>query len=171
MPDADVAGRRARAAAFCALLLALAGLLVLGGTVTPDPSVNHFPGEDEVAPTPDSYVGERTTLSGTVVETDPTVIRVTGDDAAVDITLRGADATLGPGDSVTAFGTLRGDRTLDVDRMFVREPREFWYMYAVSFLGGLWVLARLARQWRFDRAEAAFVPRTRPGSADGDRDA
>ena len=168
MPDADVAGQRARAAAFCALLLALAGLLVLGGTVTPDPSANRFPGEDEVVPTPDAYVGERATLSGTVVETDPTVIRVTGGDAAVDLTLRDADASPDPGDSVTAFGTLRGDRTFDVEGMFVREPWELRYMFAASFLGGLWVLAR---QWRFDRAELAFVPRARSDSADGDPDA
>lgn len=171
MPDADPAGRYGRAAVFCALLLALAGLLVLGGTVTPDPSVNHFPDEDDVAPNPDAYVGERVVLGGTVVETEPTVVRVRGDDAAVDFTLRDADASPDPGDSVTAFGTLRGDRTLAVDGMFVREPWEFWYMYAVSFLGGLWVLARLARQWRFDRAEVAFVPRDRSGSADGDTDA
>jgi len=171
MTDDRVAGRYGRAGAFCALLLALAGLLVLGGTVAPDPSANHFPDEDEVAPAPEAYAGERVTVGGTVVETDPAVVRVTGGGAAAEITLRNADESVDPGDSVTASGTLRDGRTLAVDGMFVREPWELRYMYVVSFLGGLWVLARLARQWRFDRSRAAFAPRPRSDAADGDRDA
>ena len=35
-------------------------------------------------------------------------------------------------------------------------------MYGVSFLGGLWVLVRTLRRWRFDAERLAFVPRERP---------
>ena len=35
-------------------------------------------------------------------------------------------------------------------------------MYVISFVGGLWVLGRFGRGWRFDRERLAFVPRDEP---------
>ncbi|NHN46611.1 hypothetical protein G9464_03245 [Halostella sp. JP-L12] len=171
MPDADSSGRRRRVAAVAALLAALAGLLVWGGTVAPDPSVNDFPDEDEVGPAPGEYVGERVKLGGTVVGTDPVVVRVPYGDESMDVALQSLDRTVERGDSVTAFGTLRGERTLAVEGVVVSEPWEMQYMYVVSFLGGLWVFARIARQWRFDREQLAVVPRGERRGPDGDRDA
>jgi starvation-inducible outer membrane lipoprotein len=47
-------------------------MLVWGGTVTPDPTINNYPDEDDIGPTPEAYVGQQVTLGGTVVATDPT---------------------------------------------------------------------------------------------------
>lgn len=167
----DSSARRSRLAAIAVLLLALFGLFVWGGTVAPDPSMNAYPDEDEVGPAAGQYVGERVTLGGTVVETAPVVVRVPYADGSMNVTLQSVEQPVDRGDSVTAFGTLRDERTLAAERVVVRAPWEMRYMYVVSFLGGLLVLARIARQWRFDREELAMVPRTGARSAEGESDA
>lgn len=164
-------GQRRRLATLCFLLVALAGLFIWGGTVTPDPAMNDYPGEDAVGPNPQTYVGEQVTLGGTVVNTDPVVVRVRyGIDESFVVTLQSVGKTVETGDSVSAFGTLRDDRTLVVDGLIVRQPWRYLYMYGVSFLGGLWVLGRIATQWRLDRTQWAVVPRS-DRAADGDHDA
>lgn len=59
------------------------------------------------------------------------------------MTLRSVEKPVEASDLVSIFGTLRDERTLAVDGLVVREP---WYMYGVSYLGGLWVLGRIAVQ-------------------------
>ena len=159
------AGRdvRVRLAAMALLTVVLAGLLVWAGTLSPADSPRGGPDEDEVGPDRDAYVGERVTLSGTVVGTDPLVVDVEyGTGESFRATLAGADRSVSEDDRVSAFGTLESPSTLAVERVVVREPWELWYMYSVSFLGGLWVLVRILRRWRFDAERLAFVPRERP---------
>jgi hypothetical protein len=145
------------------LILVLAGLLVWAGTLSPADARRDFPSEDEVGPNRDAYVGERVTLSGTVVGTDPPVVDVEyGTGESFRATLADADQSVSAGDRVSAFGRLEPSSTLVVERVIVREPWELWYMYGVSFLGGLWVLVRTLRRWRFDAEQLAFVPRERP---------
>ena len=145
------------------LAVVLAGLLVWAGTLSPADSPRDFPGNDEVGPNRNAYVGERVTLSGTVIGTDPLVIDVEyGTGESFQATVAGVDESVSEGDQVSTFGTLESPSTLAVERVIVREPWELWYMYAVSFLGGLWVLVRILRRWRFDAERLAFVPRERP---------
>ena len=145
------------------LVLVLAGLLVWGGTLSPADAQRDFPSEDDVGPNRDAYVGERVTLSGTVVETNPVIITVEyGTGESFRATLADADQSVSEGDQVSAFGTLESPSKLVAERVIVREPWELWYMYGVSFLGGLWVLVRTLRRWRFDAERLAFVPRERP---------
>ncbi len=152
-----------RLAAMTLLLVVLAGLLVWAGTLSPADDPRDVPGNDEVGQDQDAYVGERVSLSGTVVETDPVVIDVEyGTGETFTATVAGVDESVSEGDQMTAFGTLESSSTLAAERVIVREPWELWYMYGVSFLGGLWVLLRTVRRWRFDTDRLAFVPRERP---------
>ena len=98
-----------------------------------------------------------------MIETDPVGIE-TDDETSKRFTTVDADAALlrdtdplEEGDHVTAFGTLTDESTLEVERSLTREPWQVQYMYAVSFLGGLWVAGRFVQGWRFDRQRLEFV--------------
>lgn len=159
--SAEPFGQHVRVAAFLVLAAALGGLLVWGGTVAPDPAANNYPNHDDVGANPAAFVGERVVIGGTVVGTDPVVVRATyGVGGTVDVTLANADAEVAEGDHVAAFGTLADETTLDTERLLVRAPWETYYMYTVSFLGGVWVLGRIGRHWGLDRDRLAFVPRS-----------
>lgn len=142
------------------LFCALAGVLVGAGTIGPDPATNTFPDGEDVATSPGDYVGDQVSVGGTVVETDPVVIRVRyGLDEYVHVTVVDVEEPVSEGDAMSVFGTLTDEGTIDAERTLVRAPWETWYMYGVSFLGGLWVLGRLLRDWRLDREGVALVPR------------
>ena len=162
----------ARALAIAVVLAVLVGLFVAAGTQTPNPGLNDYPGEDEVGPDPGTYVGQQVSLDGRVLGTDPIRIEVeygTGETFAVTVT--GVDRTVSAGDHLNAFGTLEAEGRLSADRVVVREPWELWYMYAMSFVGGLWVVARTVRRWRVDADRLAVVPREEPLPVGGDGDA
>lgn len=143
-----------------ALLLALAVALVAHGSVDPDPAANTFPGSHEVVADPGAHVGERVAVSGTVVGTDPVVVRLEDGVGVHRVTVTGLpSADLEAGDHLSVFGTLTGPGTVVAERSVAREPWELDYMYAVSFLGGLLVLWRLIRGWQLDRERVALVPR------------
>lgn len=153
------------------LLVALGGMLVYGGTISPDAGERHYPGNEEVAPTPGAYTGERVTVGGTAVGTDPLRLEVVSDTGeTVTLTVRGTDADVAGGDHVSVFGTLQDDATVDAERVIVRAPWELRYMYVVSFVAGLWVLGRTLRHWRLDAGRLAFVPRDGSSGREG-RDA
>ena len=179
-------GRYGRVVTAVVLLAALAGLTVWAGATTDLMSSGH-PTEVDVTPNREAYVGERVALGGRVVDTDPVVIatrasgygRFTLVDA--DEALQNAEGPLERGDQVTAFGTLADESTLIVDRTTVGDTAGTAYMLVVSFFGGLWVVGRFARDWRFDRRRLAFVRRderrslrslilgARGGTSGGDR--
>lgn len=164
MSAREPAGQVGRLLAVAVLLLALVGLLVWAGTLSPDPAVNRYPEEDDVMPDPGSHVGQRASIGGYVVETDPVVIE-TGYSGPSRLTLVGAMAAEGNVDSlevddrVTAFGTIVDESTVETERLVTQTGGEQIYMLVVSLLGGLWVAGRLLWQWRFDPGQLAFVPR------------
>ena len=147
------------------LLGVLFSLFVLFGTVSYDPAMNNFPGNDEIGPDPEAYTGKEVEAGGTVVATDPIIIEIEyGIDQSKEITLMNVDTSVSEGQRVSAFGTLTTDGTLDTERVLTSYPWEIWYMYAVSIIAALWVAARIVTQWKFDRDQLAFVPR---GDTDG----
>lgn len=165
MSDDDQFRTGVRGLAGLLLVVVLAGVLVGAGALGPDPATNDHPDSDDVGPDPSAFVGQQVTIGGTVVDTDPVVLRVRyGVDEVRYVTLVDVGEPVSSGDSISAFGTLTDEGTLDVDRALVRAPWETWYMYGVSFLGGLWVLGRIGRHWRLDRDRLALVPR---GDGDG----
>lgn len=153
-----------------ALLLALGVSFVAFGTVDPNPARNAYPGTDQVVSHPDEYVGERVSLSGTVVATDPLVITADSGLDSARFTITNSDhATVSEGDQFIVFGPLTATNTIQAERTVVREPWELTYMYVVSFLGGLFVLARVLRHWRPDIEHQSLVTRTESTPADGER--
>jgi hypothetical protein len=111
----------------------------------------------------DTHVGERAEIAGTVVDTDP--VRI--DHEGVVLTVEGAHAVANQpierGDHLVVYGTVEPDRTLTAIDVVVRPHWAFQYLYAVSLLGGLWVLWRFLRGWRLDVSQLRFVPRTSEG--------
>jgi hypothetical protein len=152
--------QRLRITAFLILFITLGGLFVGAGTLTADPTMNNYPDEDDVVENPDAYLGDEVVFSGTVVGTDPVTVEVEPDTGGTfQATFENVDRPVSIEDEITAFGTLREGHTLAVERAIVRAPWELYYMYIVSFIGGLWVLVRILRYWRFDSESLAFVPK------------
>ncbi|OIB56534.1 hypothetical protein [Natrialba sp. SSL1] len=162
---AEPFGQRGRLLAALLLLALLFGLMVWAGASPAEPMEQPGPDETDVPQDRAAYVGSEVTLGGEVVDTDPVVIATRasgyGQFTVVDAedTLVNTDGPLESGDQLSAHGTLEDESTLAADRTVARQSSEMQYMYAVSLLGGLWVVGRFACGWRFDRTRLAFVPR------------
>ncbi|AGB37163.1 hypothetical protein [Natronococcus occultus] len=160
-------GQGVRVLAIVALLAALAGLVVWAGASPAEPMEQEPPNEVEVEPDRGSYVGEDVILGGEVVETDPLVIatRASGYGQFTILvdgkTDRNVEGDLESGDQVTTYGTLEDEETLAAERVTVQNPSDTRYMMLVSLVGGLLVVGRVLRDWRFDLGRLAFVPRDR----------
>ena len=108
----------------------------------------------------DADRGDVVELSGEVVTTDPIQIETGAQVLTVENVETHVDRPVRSGDILTVSGEVREDQVLDAEAGVVRAPWEFQYMYAVSVLGGLWVLVRLLRHWRVDTATLAIEPRS-----------
>jgi len=153
---------RTRLVTIAILLAILAGLFVWAGTIEPDPADNNFPGNDEVFTDPDEYVGQQVSVGGTVLDTDPLTIETTVEGEQITFVVENANPDVSTGDQLSAFGTLQSTDTVTAKEVVHREPWEAHYMYAVSFLAGLWVLARLLNRWTVDTDHWTVIPRTEP---------
>lgn len=162
------------------LLVALCGLLVLYGGTEPDPSVHDYPGGAEVVDDYATHVGDRVTLYGTVIETEPVVIEIVGGggdsmfvtvhdappvESGQQLVVHGVLGTDLPPDDADD-GVAESDPTEPVGQVrtvdsYVRDQWEIAYMYAVSIVAVLWVVGRAIDGWRFRPREVAFEPRDR----------
>ena len=64
----------------------------------------------------------------------------------ITFVIEDADPDVAVGDQLSVFGTLQEDNHIHATNVVHRAPWEAYYMYVVSFLAGLWVLARLINQ-------------------------
>jgi len=154
---------RARFLTIAILLALLAVLFVWAGTIDPDPADNNYPDTEDIHETSDRYVGEPVSVGGTVVDTDPLTIEndpIKGE--PIRFVIENADPDVTVGDTLSVFGTLQPNNHVDATTTVSRKPWEAQYMYVVSFLGGLWVLARLCNHWTVDTTTWSIVPRTNP---------
>lgn len=154
---------RWRLVALILLLGLLALLFVWAGTIEPDPADNIYPGTGDIHENPDKYVDDRVSVSGTVIDTDPLTIEdepVPGE--TITFVIDGADVDPAIGDELSVYGTLQTNNRVDAINTVHREPWEAIYMYVISFLGGVWVLARLINGWTIDTATWSIVPRKEP---------
>lgn len=119
--------------------------------------MNNYPGNEEVGNSPRDYVGQSVSLGGTIVTTNPIVVKIKTQLNRSRLRSR-TSREVSEANEISVFGTLEDESTLAVERATVRELWERYYMYIVSFIGGLWVLGRIGQHWRFDRDRSAFVP-------------
>lgn len=152
-------GRRLLAVAL--LIGLLFGLSVWHGSLKPNATDGRFPGPEAIATDGDALVGDRVTVWGTVVATDPVVIEAEPRGQLARFTLTGepvADASIGT--ELGAHGMLQSPNSVAVDRALFQAPWELQYLYIISFGAGLWVLGRFLRGWHLDRSTFSFQPRS-----------
>lgn len=151
--------RAGRLVALCLLLGVLAVLAVWFGIPSPpDPQLGQTPTEDQLASAPDASVGQHVQVTGTVVRTDPAVVTTeyeywSGDryrTGQLEVTITGLTTTVTPGHTLQVYGVVQPDGTIDATTSVVVPPANRQYMYGISALAGLWVLARLVRDWTVD---------------------
>lgn len=141
-------------------MVVLAGLFVWAGTVEPKPADNSYPGSEEIAENPTAHLGEYVLVGGTVTGYDPLTIEAEyGVDGTLTLEIGNVENPPPVGHTLQVFGPLTDPGTVHAENTVTRAPWEATYMYVVSFLGGLWVLARLLGQWRPDRDSLSVVPR------------
>jgi len=139
----------------------LVGLSVWHGTLVPDAADGRYPGPEAIAIDGDTLAGNTVTVWGTVVATDPVVIKTEPRGQRVRFTLLGeptADASIGA--EIGAHGTLQSPTTVAVDRALFQAPWELRYLYSISFVAGLWVLGRFLRGWHLDGTTLSVQPRS-----------
>jgi len=153
---------RSRLLALTILLAVLAALFVSAGTIEPDPADNKYPSAEDVQEHPDRYVGDLVRVDGTVVDTEPLTVETTEAAETLRFVVENVDRDVAVGDQLIAFGTLQPDNRVAATDTVHRQPWETQYMYVVSFVAGLWVLARLLNNWTVDTATWSVVPRTDP---------
>lgn len=110
----------------------------------------------------ETYVGQRVVVTAPVVEVDPVVLALHGDDATSRLTVSGVSKRVSVGDRLQVFGIVRpGNEMRALNTITV--PR--WglaYTYTVSFLAGFWVLLRIGRHWRLNPWALALERRDHP---------
>ncbi|USZ67411.1 hypothetical protein NGM10_11810 [Halorussus salilacus] len=156
---------RSRVAAVFALLSLLFGLCVWYGALAPAPELGAHPDQEDLLGQYDAYVGDRATLTGQVVDTDPVTVVVTGAGDSRQLTVTDLSTPVREGETLWVFGVVEPGRTVRAENAFTVGSGGTRYALSASLLAGLWVLARLARQWRFDAEGWALEPRG------GERDA
>ncbi|QIO24106.1 hypothetical protein [Haloarcula sp. JP-L23] len=142
------------------LSLVLVWSLVAFGTVEKVPTDSiRDKSTKQVLVAPESHIGDRVIVDGTVASTDPIVVRLR-ESSVQEMTVTGIDRRkLAVGNRVYVTGTLTGPSRIAGDSVMVEKPWEKTAMYVGSFVGGLLALGQVSRHWRFSRRERALVPR------------
>jgi hypothetical protein len=124
--------------------IALLGLFMLAGQTGLS---SKYPTDQDLVTDPDGYVGERVTVGGTVVETNPLyIVSEPYPGETLRFAVDGYDGDVSVGDTLSVHGVLREEGVVRVDApatasdrssVVRKEPWERQYMLSVSFFGGL----------------------------------
>lgn len=153
---------RARIMLICLLLLGQAALFPLYAVQPVNEDAWELADETEFLDDPDRYLDGPVESGGIVQDADPVVIRVDTTDRTERVTITAATIEPELGDKVRVYGTLVEPATIDAHTAFVVPQQGRWYAWGISFLAGLWVLARLIRHWTVEWSTLGFEPRTEP---------
>lgn len=93
----------------------------------------------------EDHVGERLYFWARVVNANEEKLVVRS--AGRTLTVEGADARATPGDVVQVYGTVRSNGEVTADRVIVSKRPNLHYLYAVSAVGLLLVIAAFFREW------------------------
>lgn len=159
-----------RAVGLVALCCLSVTLLVWFGSLGPAPGVGAFPTGDALATDYGEHVGSEVVVTGPVIDRNPLTV-ATGLDRSLRLQVVGYDGQPDPGTRLRLHGTALGGKRLQVSSGFAVPDRGLWYTWGISFLAGLWVIARLVRGWTIDRDVLSVVPRTTTGAPDEGTDA
>jgi hypothetical protein len=160
-----MAASRSHRLVLLAILLTVLLILCVGyATLTANPNHGRYPGVEEIVHDDRLYRGQHVVVDGMVTATEPTVIeaayetvvdgRVRANTVRFTVTNTPSDVTAG--DRLQVYGELTGDRTVRATTVTTVPGRNLPIMYLVSFLVGLWVLARLVRHWRLNPTYLSF---------------
>lgn len=108
----------------------------------------------------EDFVGQTIVVTGSVVQVDPVQIELQEDGTRVRLTILALEPSVSVSDRVRVRGEMVAADTVHASQATVVPRWRLWYVWGISFLAGLWVILRLARQWRVD-AELSLVPRNR----------
>lgn len=128
--------------------------------VTPDVGV--YADSDEFIKNPNQYISEPVVTEGFVQQTSPIIIRAETSHGAYNITLTDTNLSPSTGDKLRTFGTLTAPKTVKSIYSFVVPQRGLWYTWGISFLAGIWVLARLIQHWTVNLSRLSFSRRDTP---------
>lgn len=157
-----------RAVLITVLILAQLGLLVWFGGLGPNAALGRYPDEEALAADYDAYLGERVSVDGPIVATDPVTIRAEHPDGSLRLVVIDIEHAVAEGDFLQVYGVVEPERTVRAINSYTVSPTGRWYAWGISFLAGLWVLGRVIRDWQIDRSTGGLAPRPTDG---GDEDA
>lgn len=154
-----------------AVLVALLVVLLIGyGGLSPAPALGWYPSEDELAKDGNQYTDTHVVLRGTVVQTDPLVIKPQYEYYAngrrhggvLRFKVQDASGPVTPGNELLVFGSIIDAQTIRAERTRAIPASNYMYMYTVSALAGFWVLGRLIQGWTLDRKSGGIMRRQSP---------
>jgi len=154
---------RGRAITILGLLAVLFGLAVWYGSLGPAPELGAYPNHEHLGQDYGQYLGAEVTVTGRVIATDPVTISADdGDGDTFQLTVTELALTPAEGEKLRVYGVAEPDHTIRAKNAFTVPQSGSWYAWSVSFLAGLWVLARIGRHWRLDLATGTLEPRETP---------
>lgn len=153
--------RRSRALALILLASILTGFFVWYGTLTPNPTLGEYPSETELATDYAQYLTEDVVVSGKVISTEPVVIAARHGNDRLVLTITSLEGSVRPGEILRIYGVAGPNRTIRAVNAFSVPEHRLWYTYGISFLAGIWVLARIVQDWQFSQKTWALTPSSR----------
>jgi len=153
------------------LICVLGGLFLWAGTLDPNIQNHRYPDSADVAANPELYVGASVEVSGTVIETNPAIITVTSGTETQNLEITNVEKPISEGETVFVFGTLQDTNTIEANSVVSRTALAERYMLIVSFVAGLWVLARLIKDWEFGPDKSLLKPQLILKKSSGNDDA
>lgn len=166
-----IESRASRLATLCGLLGTLVVVMIWFGIPTPpDSQLGQVPTASHLATDADAYVGQHVQVTGTVVGIDPVVVNAgyeywTGQryrTGTLEFTITGLTTDVTRGQTLQVYGILREDGTIDAANSSVRQAVNRLFMFVVSGLASVWVLARLVNDWTVDWGTLAVEQRSEP---------
>ncbi|WP_137284583.1 hypothetical protein [Halorussus salinisoli] len=152
-----------RTLAIFGLLALLFGLAVWYGSLGPAPALGDYPDQEHLATDYNYYLDSQVTVSGRIVTTDPvTIVAEYGADDTIQLTIVDLAVSPSVGDKLRVYGIVKPDQSIRAINAFTVPQRGLGYTWTVSFLAGLWVLARLIRYWQFDPTDWTLTTRHTP---------
>ena len=154
---------RRRAIAIVGLVALLFGLAVWYGSLAPAPALGAYPDQDHLATDYTRYLGDYVSVDGRVVDTIPvTILASTETGTPLRLTVTELSIAVTEGETLRVYGVVEAHRTIRATRAVTTSPSGQWYAVSISFLAGVWALARLIRYWRIRPTDWTLTRRETP---------